>query len=151
MREIARKMDIPPGTILSRAKREKWSLEAATARLMDDPGLCREILAPKQEEGTMTVHQAVALSLCERAEKYADGMASVTGEKMLPYLRSLPLEEFLAAADRVEKLDRVARRSFRLDDNEPVQPMVNVALLGVGLEALLQRQRERIIDVTPLG
>ena len=149
MREIARKMGIPPGTILSRAKRENWSLGAATARLKDDPGLCREILTPKQEEGTLSVSQAVALSLRERAEKYADEMAEATGERMLPYLRSLPIEELLAAADRVEKLDRIARRSFRLDDNQPMQSVINIGLLSGGLDALIANTP--IIDVKPLG
>ena len=145
-------MGIPSGTILSRSKREKWSLGAATARLKDDPELCREILIPKQEEGTMTVSQAVALSLRERAEKYAEGVATVTGERMLPYLRSLPDEEMLAAADRIEKLDRVARRAFRLDDNQQEQPMVNVNILSMSLEEIMAGAgKNPEIDVTPRG
>ena len=55
---------------------------------------------------------------------------------MFPYLRSLPDEELLAAADRVEKLDRVARRAFRLDDNQQVQPMVNVNVLSMSLDEI---------------
>ena len=100
----------------------------------------------------MTVSQAVALSLRERAEKYAEGVATVTGERMLPYLRSLPDEEMLAAADRIEKLDRVARRAFRLDDNQQEQPMVNVNILSMSLEEIMAGAgKNPEIDVTPRG
>jgi hypothetical protein len=46
LREIARHMDIPEGTVLARAKRERWTQQIATAKLIERSELARELAKP---------------------------------------------------------------------------------------------------------
>jgi hypothetical protein len=46
LREIARQMNIPEGTVLARANREGWTQQIAAAKLLERPDLAREIAKP---------------------------------------------------------------------------------------------------------
>jgi uncharacterized protein YjcR len=46
LREIARNMGIPAGTILARAKRQGWTQQIAVAKLIDRPDLARDLAKP---------------------------------------------------------------------------------------------------------
>ena len=68
LREIARNMGIPAGTILSRAKREGWTREIQNAKALAK----REDAAP----AVTTVH-AVAVSMQQRGERHVGRMANI--------------------------------------------------------------------------
>jgi hypothetical protein len=121
LREIARNMSIPEGTVLARAKRHRWTQ-------------CIQIAT--QEAGTMksdaiTPMQSAAVSIRDRAWRHVDRMAGVT-EKVLPHLEAMPADSILHRVDQVEKLDRIARRNYGLDSNQEHPGILNVAVLAGG-------------------
>lgn len=131
LREVARKMGISAGTILSRAKRENWTQQAAIAKLKVRPELARDLLAPSSD---ITTSQAVAATMRERADRYLNRMADV-GERVLPHLEGLTPQELLEESDKIDRIDRVARRTFGLDKQTGEAPIINLNLLSLGLEA----------------
>ena len=128
LREIARSMNIPEGTVLARAKREGWTREIQNAKAL-----------VKREDSTPTVRpvEAVAMSMQQRGERHVERMAGVT-EKVVEHVESLEPGVTLGQIDKVEKADRVARRTFGLSDGD-VQgnAIVNIALLGLKPEELM--------------
>jgi hypothetical protein len=66
LREIARNMGIPEGTVLARAKREGWAQEIQSAKAL-----------VKREDSTPTVRpvEAVAMSMQQRGERHVERMA----------------------------------------------------------------------------
>src|SRR6266550_2334483 len=69
LREIARNMDIPEGTVLARAKREGWSKQIVEAKAL----VKREDASP-----AVTPVQAVAASMQQRGERHVGRMAGVS-------------------------------------------------------------------------
>src|SRR5436309_15498217 len=69
LREIARNMDIPEGTVLARAKREDWTREIESAKAL-----------AKRDETPLAVSpvEAVALSMQQRGERHVGRMAGVS-------------------------------------------------------------------------
>jgi hypothetical protein len=136
LRELARKTGIPTGTILSRSTREGWAKQIQGAKA----------LAPLDD--SLPVTQAVTATRRERGERYQDRMSGVV-ERMLPHLEKLHPEELLEQSAEIDRLDKVGRRNFGLDDSrEATQPTINIALLAAGLDGLLAKP---ILDVTPRG
>jgi len=135
LREIARKMGIPSGTILSRAKRENWTLKAASVKLKERPELARDLLVPSSD---ITTHEAIAMTMRERADRYTDRMAGI-GEKVLPHIESLSPVEILYLSEKIDRLDRVARRSFGLDKEVAPSPLINLNLLSLGIDDLVPK------------
>jgi hypothetical protein len=92
LRELARNMNIPEGTILSRAKREGWTRGIQNAKAL-----------AKREDASIVVTpvEAVATSIQQRGERHVERMAGVSER----------------AVDHIEKLDKVARRTFGLRDD----------------------------------
>ena len=131
LREVARKMGIAPGTILSRAKRDNWTQQAAIAKLQERPELARDLLTPSSN---ITTSQAVAVTMRERADHYIKRMAGV-GERVLPHLEGLTPQELLDESDKIDRIDRVARRTFGLDKQMGDAPIINLNLLSMGLDA----------------
>src|SRR5439155_17517718 len=79
LREIARNMNIPAGTILSRAKREGWTREIQNAKA----------LAKREETSTaVTPVQAVAASMQQRGERHVGRVANIV-EKTLPHVEAM--------------------------------------------------------------
>src|SRR5437016_13005210 len=69
LREIARNMNIPEGTVLARAKREGWTREIQNAKALvkrENPAL------------TVTPVEAVAATLAERGQRHLKRMAGVS-------------------------------------------------------------------------
>src|SRR5436305_7896637 len=69
LRELARKMNIPAGSVLARAKREAWTREIQTAKALGT----REDVSP-----AVTPVQAVAASMQQRGERHRERMAGVS-------------------------------------------------------------------------
>lgn len=46
LRELARNMGIPAGTVLARSKREGWTQQIAQAKLIERPELARDLAKP---------------------------------------------------------------------------------------------------------
>jgi hypothetical protein len=123
LREIARNMGIPEGTVLARAKRESWTQEIQNAKA----------LATRETEASIvTPVEAVAMSMQRRGERYVERMAGVS-ERGVDYIETMDGTEILDSVDRIEKLDKVARRTFGISDakDDPTQWAVNIAILGV--------------------
>src|SRR5947208_4863028 len=107
LREIARNMNIPAGTILSRAKREGSTREIQSAKAL-----------VKRENSALAVTpvEAVAATLAERGQRHLKRMAGVS-EKAVDHIETIDGPEILNSVDQIEKLDKVARRTFGLNDN----------------------------------
>jgi len=134
LRESARNMGIPEGTILSRAKREGWTREIQNAKALAK----REDSAP-----AVTAAEAVAMTMQQRGQRHIERMAGVT-EKVVEHVESLEPGVILDQIDKVEKADRVGRRTFGLsdDDSHGNNVIVNVALLGLKPEELMVEGRD---------
>ena len=107
LREIARNMGIPAGTVLARAKREGWTREIQNAKALvkrENPALA------------VTPVEAVAATLAERGQRHLKRMAGVS-ERGVDHIETMDGREILNSVDQIEKLDKVARRTCRLDDN----------------------------------
>src|SRR5438552_14740757 len=65
LREIARNMGIPEGTVLARAKREGWTREIKNAKA----------LAKREDALAATPVEAVAMSMQKRGERHVERMA----------------------------------------------------------------------------
>ena len=121
LREIARNMDIPEGTVLARAKREGWSLGIQNAKALVE----REDSAP-----TVTATEAVAITMQQRGERHVERMAGVS-ERGVDHIETMDGPEILNSADKIDKVDKVARRTFGLkDDNPYIGFSLNVLNLG---------------------
>jgi hypothetical protein len=107
LREIARNMGIPEGTVLARAKREGWTREIQNAKALAK----REDSAP-----AVTATEAVAITMQQRAERHVERMAGVS-ERGADHVEKMDGPEILNSVDEIEKLDKVARRTFGLRDN----------------------------------
>jgi hypothetical protein len=126
LREIARNMNIPEGTVLARAKREGWTREIESAKAL----VKREDSAP-----AVTATEAVAITMQQRGERHVERMATVS-ERAVDHIETMDGPEILNSVDQIEKLDKVARRTFGLkDDNPLIGFSLNVLNVGsFGLE-----------------
>jgi len=123
LREIARNMGIPAGTVLARAKREDWTREIQTAKAL-----------AKREDSALavTAAEAVAVSMAQRGERHRERMAGVS-ERAVDHVETMDGHQILARVDQIEKLDKLARRTFGLDEtgHDSNNVFVNIAILGV--------------------
>src|SRR5260370_34846079 len=107
LREIARNMGIPAGTILARAKREGWTREIQNAKA----------LAKRDDTSTaVTTFEAVSASMQQRGERHLGRVANIV-EKTLPHIEAMKPSAILNRIDDVDTLDKIGRRTFKLDDN----------------------------------
>ncbi len=110
LREIARNMGIPEGTVLSRAKREGWTRGIQSAKA----------LAKRKDASiTATPSEAVAMSMQQRGERHVERMAGIS-ERGVDHIETMDGPEILNSVDPIEKLDKVARRTFGLKDDNPL-------------------------------
>ena len=128
LRELARNMGIPAGTVLARSKREGWTQQIAAAKLIERPQLARELVKP-DAIGAITVTQSVARTMAERGQRHVERMAGIT-ERGVEHVETMEPDAMLSRIDEIEKLDRVARRTFGIADNAQQQP-INV-LVNIG-------------------
>ena len=113
-------MGIPEGTILSRAKREGWTREIQNAKALAK----REDSAP-----AVTATEAVAITMQQRGERHRERMAGVS-ERAVDHVETMEGHQILARVDQIEKLDKVARRTFGLNDIPPTGFALNVLSLN---------------------
>jgi len=134
LREIARNMDIPEGTVLARAKREGCTQEIQSAKAL-----------VKREDSTPTVRpvEAVAMSMQQRGERHIERMAGVS-ERGVDHIETMDGPEILNSVDQIETLDKVARRTFGISDghSDGNNVVVNLALLGLKPEELMVEGRD---------
>jgi hypothetical protein len=109
LREIARNMNIPEGTVLAHAKREGWTREIQNAKAL-----------AKREDSSLALApvQAAAMSMQQRGERHIERMADVS-ERGVDHIETMDGPEILNSVDQIEKLDKVARRTFGLKDDNP--------------------------------
>ena len=119
LRELARSMNIPAGTVLARASRERWKPRIQAAKSLAKP----------VENGIVPTCDAAAQTMQERAARYTERMAGLS-ERVLPHLESLPACEVLEAARNVEQFDRFSRRNFGLDSQQPAGGLLNFHMLA---------------------
>jgi len=122
LRELGRNMGIPAGTILARAKREGWTAQIKNAKAL----AVRPLESP-----TITPTQAVALSMQQRGERHVARMAGVS-ERGVDHVETMDGGAILDRVDVIEKLDKVARRTFGITDGDgQANVLVNIALLDL--------------------
>jgi len=122
LREIARNMNIPAGTILSRAKREGWTQEIQNAKA----------LAKREDEASsVTTVEAAAMSIQKRGERHIERMEAVS-ERGVDHIETMDGHEILDRVEDIEKLDKVARRTFGISGSDAHGDnfAVNIAILG---------------------
>jgi hypothetical protein len=124
LREIARNMGIPAGTILSRAKREGWTRDIQSAKA----------LAKREDAVVVTPVEAAAMSMQQRGERHVERMAGVS-ERGVDHIETMDGPAILNSVDEIEKLDKVARRTFGLKDDNPYSHfslnVLNIGAFGV--------------------
>ena len=118
LREIARNLNIPIGTILAKASREHWSRRIEAAKSLTKP----------VETEIVPVCTAAALTMRERAERHVERMAGLS-EKILPHLESMEPAEILDKGREVELYDRWSRRTYDLDSQSPANCPLNINIL----------------------
>jgi hypothetical protein len=124
LREIARNMNIPAGTVLARAKREGWTREIYSAKA----------LAKREDAPVVTPLKAVAMTMQQRAERHVERMAGVS-ERGVDHVETMDGPEILKSVDRIDKLDKIGRRTFGLEDGQTqtFNAIVNVDILDAQL------------------
>ena len=122
LREIARNMDIPAGTVLARAKREGWSQQRENAKALAKRDDAAKVVTP---------FEATSATMQQRGERHLGRMANIV-EKTIPHVEAMELGAILDRVDDVEKLDKVARRTFGISDDgsHGENIAVNIAILG---------------------
>jgi hypothetical protein len=118
LREIARNMNIPEGTILSRAKREAWSKQINDAKS----------LAKRDDKPPVTPMEAVAFTLNERRGKtklHLSRYAVEASEKAANHGQKLKI------ARQVKDVAAVAGSVWPAEKQETPGVLVNIALLGI--------------------
>jgi hypothetical protein len=123
LREIARNMNVPEGTVLAHAKREGWTREIQSAKAL---------ATREKAELAVSPVEAVAMSMRRRGERHIERMAGIS-ERGVDHMEIMNGPEILKSVDQIEKLDKVARRAFGLNDAEARghQTLVNIAILDL--------------------
>jgi hypothetical protein len=116
LREIARNMGIPAGTVLARAKREGWSKQIQSAKALAK----REDTSP-----AVTPFEAVSASMHQRGERHVGRVANIV-EKTLPHVEAMEPGAIFDRIDDVDKVDRIGRRTFGLNEGQPIGIQLNV-------------------------
>jgi hypothetical protein len=101
LREIARKMNVPQGTVLARAKREGWTQQIAAAK---------QAIALSQSNA-ITPLQSIAAVMQERGQRYRERVAGVSG-RVVGRIEAMCPDEILTRSAQFEKIDTIARPTF---------------------------------------
>ena len=127
LREIARNMNIPEGTVLARAKREGWTRQIESSKALAK----REGASP-----TVTPVEAVAITMQQRGERHLDRMANIV-EKLCRHVEAMEPAQSSTPLMKSKSSTRLhaARLVFSMGDSLGKQRyVVNIALLGVDPE-----------------
>ncbi len=108
LRELARNMGIPEGTVLARSKREAWTRHIESARaLVKQPA----------ESPAATPAVAAAVTMEQRGQRHLQRVAGIV-ERTLPHVESMEPGAILDRVEDIDRLDKIARRTFGLDSAE---------------------------------
>jgi hypothetical protein len=118
LREIARKMNVPEGTVLARAKREGWTQQIKDA----------QAIALQSNAITSTPMQSIAAVMQERGERYRERVAGVS-ERVVGHVESMDPDEILTRSAQFEKIDTIARRTFGLNEASASQGSLTLSVL----------------------
>ena len=79
----------------------------------------------------ITPFEAASATMQQRGERHLGRMANIV-EKTIPHVEAMELGAILDRVDDVEKLDKVARRTFGISDDgsHGENIAVNIAILG---------------------
>jgi len=112
-------MNIPEGTVLAHAKRESWTQQIQSAKA----------LAKREDALDATPAGSSRQSMQQRGERHVERLASVP-ERAVDHIETMNGPEILNSVDQIEKLDKVARRTFGLNDIPATGFTLNVLNLG---------------------
>ena len=132
LRELARRMNLPEGTVLAHAKRHGWTQRIEQAKTI--------VLQPQSDAIAPSPMQSAAVVIEQRGERYRERMAGVS-EKVAGHLESLDADEILLRGAQVEKIDNVARRTFGLDSPQAGSGAVNLNVLCGGRAVVQVNQK----------
>ena len=118
LREIARNMNIPQGTVLARAKRGGWTQQIQAAK---------QALALTQSNA-ITPLQSIAAVMQERGERYRERIAGVS-ERVVGHVESMNPDEILSRSAQFEKIDTIAHRTFGLNEAPSSQGSLSLNIL----------------------
>jgi hypothetical protein len=118
LRELARRMGIPEGSMLAHASRKHWTQRIEAAKSMAKP----------PESTIVPACDAAAQTMQERSARHVERMAGIT-DKVLPHLESMQAAEILDSARNLERFDYVARRNYGLERQPNGTCPVNVSIL----------------------
>lgn len=106
LRELARNMGIPAGTVLAHAQRAGWTCQIRAAKAI--------VPAQPNRPATSTV-EAVAVTLRERGVRHLGRMAGIV-ERGVVHVEGMDGAGILGAVEDIDRLDRIGRRTYGLDD-----------------------------------
>lgn len=138
LREVARNMDIPEGTVLSYAKRHGLTQEIATAKLVERPELARALATPAAI-GAITPLQSVSITMQQRGQRHQERIAGVT-DNVLPHLEAMQPGEVLEGIHEIEKYDRMARRNYGLTDSTGAGGSLSINVLTNQAAVVVSRE-----------
>ena len=121
LRELGRNMGIPAGTVLARSKRESWSKQIQSAKALAK----RDDTSP-----AVTPFEAVSASMQQRWERHVGRMANIV-ERGAEHVEAMEPGAILDCIDNVDTLDKIGRRTFKLDDNWSAGG-IDVSILSIG-------------------
>ena len=121
LRELARNAGISEGIVLAHAHREGWTHRIQSAKA----------LVKREDALAANPSEAAAMTMQERAERHVERMAGVS-QRGVDHIESMDGREILKSVDRIDKLDKLGRRTFGLDDSQAQdqQPFINVQILN---------------------
>ena len=139
-----------------RASRYSWvtSKQSAQKKLMEmskamPKEQARRVLRSVTATVTKSADEVLATHLSSCRERVSRGLAGALAKAS----EAADEMDGLTVLDSSRKLKDIADTAKTIlgIGADTDRPTVNVAILGVGLEALMASQQERVIDVTPLG
>ena len=102
-------------------------------------------LAKREDALSASPTEAAAMTMRKRADRHVERMASIS-ERGVDHIETMDGPEILNAVDKVEKLDKITRRTYGLKDDNPYQGFsLNVLSLGaLGIE--LRPRQAKVIE-----
>lgn len=125
--EFAAQHNLSLSSIYKTAQIEKWAKERDTSALA------------KRESFELNLHptpppqQLETLPIKEQGSFYQKRMAQFA-LRTLPIFETLEEESLLKSMDALDKFDKIARRTFALDEQTSATPIINVNILSEGLQ-----------------
>ena len=111
-------MEIPAGTVLARAKREGWTRQIEQARALATSDVQSHAISPMQ---------SAAMSMAQRGQRHVERMAGIA-ERVVPHVETMEPGAILDRIEKVERFDRLARRTFGIEEAGGHGPLLNLTL-----------------------